>query len=217
MHTTVMKIPRRVIGLASLSVSVDNPEPEDQLIIQERQVNALNRRIQELEEEIPKTREESYQLGFQDGLATERDQHNQNLEAHRQRLQNLAVDLGNKVDQTLVLLEEPLLDMSFNIARKLIGVDLDEETLGRNIVENVKTCVQQVLHADSVEVRLAPEDVALFQADDLGDLLEHPDVSILRFIPDQSLKRGECVIQTPDHLIDGRYEHQLEQLQEQLR
>ena len=133
-----MKIPRRVIGFVPLNVSVDSPEPEDQLIILGRQKSALNRRIEELEEEIPKSREESYQLGFQDGLATERDQHSQNLEAHRQRLQDLAVDLGNKVDQTLVLLEEPLLDMSFNIARKLIGVELDEEILGRNIIENVK-------------------------------------------------------------------------------
>jgi flagellar biosynthesis/type III secretory pathway protein FliH len=212
-----MKIPHRVIGFVPLNLSADNPEPEDQLIIVERQISASNRRIKELEEEIQKTREESYQLGFQDGLATEREQHSKNLEAHRQRLQNLAVDLGNKVDQTLVLLEEPLLDMSFNIARKLIGVELDEEILGRNIIENVKTCVQQVLHADSVAVRLAPDDVALFQTADLGDQLDHPDVSVFRFIPDQTLQRGECVIQTPEHLIDGRYEHQLKQLQEQLR
>ncbi len=69
----------------------------------------------------------------------------------------------------------------------------------------------------NVAVRLAPDDVALFQTDDLGDQLEHPNVSVLRFIPDPNLKRGECVIQTPDHLIDERYEHQLEQLREQLR
>jgi flagellar biosynthesis/type III secretory pathway protein FliH len=131
-------------------------------------------------------------------------------------LQNLAVDLGNKVDQTLVLLEEPLLDMSFNIARKIIGVKLDEETIGRNIVENVKNCVGQVLHADSVTVRLAPDNVALFQSDDLAEQLDHPNVASFRFIPDPKLGPTECVIQTPEHLIDGRYEQQLEQLREQL-
>ena len=65
------------------------------------QLLLLQSRVEHLERELQEAREQSYNLGFQDGLSGEREKHGKELKAHAQQFRELAERLEKEFDQAL--------------------------------------------------------------------------------------------------------------------
>lgn len=218
MESTVIKLSKPVHGFWDpRRAEAEDARPEDILEMKEREIGQLNRKIENLDGEIQKTREQSYSLGFEDGLNAEREKHGEALEAHKRQLKDLSANLEIEVGQTLKLLEEPLLLMSFNIAEKILRGPLPAEFREKALTAAVKTFLHEVLNAGSIVVRVARENFDLFQREDIGEQLDYPTPERLRFVIDEDLQPGECLVETPEHLIEGNYSALLANLEQELR
>ncbi len=215
--SSTLNLNQPVQGLwVKTSTKDTEPDAKARAQLQERKIARLQKMAKDLDGEIQKTREESYNLGFEDGLAAEKEKHEQALEAHARQVQDLAQRLETGVGQALELMEEPLLRMSFNIAEKILRAPLPDELRTQSIKTSLSTFLKEVLHATSVTVYVAPADMEIFQAPDVGEQLDYPTPEKLRFVADAKLVPGECSVETPEHVIDGRYDIQLAKLAKDL-
>ena len=218
MAATVIKLGKPVYGFWDPGMAGEGePEPEDKIKMKDREIARLIRQLETLEGEIQKTREQAYTQGFEDGLVAEREKHKQALEANARQIQDLSTRLESEVGQALKLMEEPLLRMSFNIAEKILRAPLPADFREQALTAAVKAFLKEVLHADSIVIRVARENFDLFQKEDIGEQLDYPTPERLRFVADSNLKPGECQVETPEHLIEGSYSTQLANLARELQ
>ncbi|MFB0516428.1 MAG: FliH/SctL family protein, partial [Candidatus Neomarinimicrobiota bacterium] len=158
----------------------------------------------------------SYNLGFQDGLGAEREQHRQKLEAHAQQFRELAERLEKEFDQALTRMEEPLLRMSFHISEKILTTPLPESFRNEALTGTIQSFLKEVLHEGSVVVHVSPGNLAFVQSEEMSEKFKQSFPGRIRFVADDSLGSGECLVETPEHIIDGRYRNQLAILESKL-
>lgn len=88
-----------------------------------------------------------------------------------------------------------------------LGVAIAERLLRRTlathpeaVIDLVRSALEWSVGADHLSVRLHPADAEL-----VTSLQTESSVS-LEFVPDESLARGDCIVDTPNGQIDARFE-----------
>ena len=195
---------------------VDEPQEEKIADQVSNQLLMLQSRVEHLERELQEAREQSYNLGFQDGLAAEREKHSKELEAHAHQFRELAERLEKEFDQALTNLEEPLLRMSFHISEKILTAPLPESIRNEALTGTILSFLKEVLHEGSVVIHVSPENLALVQSEEVSEKLGQSFPGRIRFVADDSLAAGECLVETPEHIIDGRYRNRLALLESEM-
>lgn len=221
---SVIKLPRPMSSFLGFGGQPETggEEPVDELRerkVTEQEANQLlmlQSRVEHLERELQEAREQSYNLGFQDGLAAEREQHSKELEAHSHQFRELAERLEREFDQALTNMEEPLLRMSFHISEKILTAPLPETIRRGALVGTIQSFLKEVLHEGSVVIHVSPENLAFVQSEEMSEKLRQSFPGRIRFVADDSLAAGECLVETPEHIIDGRYSNQLAILESEL-
>ena len=220
MSAATIKLPRKVIALRSpgeIGEEAEVDEAASDLEEKDRELETLTSQIALLEVELQSAREESFNQGFQDGLAAEREQHKQKIEAYAQQFSDLSGRLQAEFSEVLKSMEEPLLRMSFDIAEKILKITIPEDLKTEGLMETLHSFLKEVLHAESVVIRVSPENFELVQSEETKKSLEQSFPGAMKFVSDSLLGPGECLVETQEHVIDGTYDHQLENLERNLQ
>lgn len=211
MSFQVFKLPRPISGIRGSGdvevIEEISAEPEITAI------EVFQDQIKQLEEELQQAREQSYNAGFRDGLAAEQEKHSQQLEVQGLRFNELGQSLEKEFSEQLAHLEEPITRMSFQIAEKILTSPLPNTVREGALVGTIQTFLKEVLHAGDVVIHVAPENLVLVQTKKVTKDLAQTFPGKIRFVADDALAPGECLVETPENLIDGRYKHQLELLE----
>ena len=184
--------------------------------VRTEELDMLHSRIHSLEDELHAAREQGYNLGFQDGLAAEQKKLKQDLETHAQQIRDLAQRLEKEFDRALANMEEPLLRMSFRISEKILKASLPEDVRNESLVATIQSFLREVLHEGGVVVHVSPQSLAFMLSEETSDKLKQSFPGRIRFVADDSLGSGECRVETPEHIMDGRYANQLAILESKL-
>jgi flagellar assembly protein FliH len=221
---SVIKLQRPVCSFIGLGGQPEDggeepvKETEDVRVAKEAasQLLLLQSQVEHLERELQEAREQSYNLGFQDGLSAEREKHGKELEAHAQQFRELAERLEKEFDQALTNMEEPLLRMSFHISEKILTSPLPESIRHGALAGTIQSFLKEVLHEGSVVIHVSPEDLVFVQSEEMSEKFKQSFPGRIRFVADENLATGECLVETPEHIIDGRYRNQLAVLESKL-
>ena len=220
MSTATIILRRPVTGLR-LPGDLDDMDPNDLenhiAGQQEREMAMLQSRIEQLEIELQSAREESFNAGFQDGLEAEREKHRQKIEAYALQITDLATRLEAEFSQALSAMEEPLLRMSFEIAEKVLRNSIPEKLKKEGLISTLKEFLSEVLHAKSVVIKVSPDNFKWIHSKKVTDELENSFPGDMKFVSDTALGEGECLVETSEHVIDGSYRHQLDNLERNLQ
>lgn len=211
MSFQVVKLPRPISGIRGPGDAEAMEVMTAELEVAESEV--FQNQIKQLEEELQQAREQSYNLGFQDGLVAEQEKYSQQLEVHALQFKELAQRLEKEFSEQLAQLEEPITRMSFHIAEKILTSPLPDTIREGGLVGTIQTFLKEVLHAGNVVIHVSPENLVLVQTEEVTEGLAQTFPGKIRFVADDSLAPGECLLETPEHLIDGRYKHQLDLLE----
>lgn len=203
--------------LSNVHGSGESAESVGLLNQRDAEILRLQSQIEQLGMELQQAREQSYNMGFQDGLAAEAQRHRQELETHAAEFRELGENLEQEFTGILTKQEQSLTSMSFHIAEKILTRALPDEVRNEALVNTVQSFLKDVLHADHVVIHVSPEQLHLVQSEEVTQELAESFPGRIQFVADRSLVPGECMVETPEHLIDGRYEAQLATLEEQLR
>lgn len=220
MSSATLKLSQPVAGF-HLPGGPGDIEPEellDQISRErEREISTLQARIEQLEMELQSAREESFNVGFQDGLEAEREKHKTELEAYARQFGDLAIVLNEEFGQALSDMEEPLLRMSFELAEKILHKAIPEKLKKEGLIVTLKEFLSEVLHSESVVIKVSPENLKWIQSKKVTEELGSSFPGDMKFVSDPGLSDGECLVETPEHVIDGGYRHQLKNLEISLK
>ena len=106
--------------------------------------------------------------------------------------------------------EGDLLKLSTLVAKKIILQEMrqDSQILVNIIAATVSCCSEQ----DKITIRLSPDDYKMVMAERQMLAGVVGDESRVAFAPDDSIKLGGCLVETPTGTVDARIEAQLEEV-----
>jgi flagellar assembly protein FliH len=153
---------------------------------------------------------EGYQAGYLEGLTVGR------RESDELRCQALAElsDAQKLRAEMLKQVEPKVVALALSVAEKMIGEQL--AVAPEFILTSVKEGLAQISETGEILVRLHPEDIPVcktYHSDLQSGLREH---STLSFIPDASLEKGSCRIETNGAVVECLIGERLAELRKML-
>jgi flagellar assembly protein FliH len=131
------------------------------------------------------------------------------------RLDKLLRDLPAQIDRRLIATEDDMVDTVFAAVCRIAGESATSEDGIRSIV---RTAVAQLRTRPITAIRVHPNDLAGLQSDSEFEALvqRHHAETHLQWIPDERVKLGGCIVESPEGSLDARLEIQLQGLRELL-
>jgi flagellar assembly protein FliH len=178
---------------------------EDANSMLEAALAEASRVLQAAERESAEILRTAQTQGFESGRAEGRAKGE--AETHESLLaaQRVLAESHHWRDEMLAQSEATLIELVGDVAEKLFGNGFVLSSKQMGVV--VERAVQQARNIGPVRVRLHPDDAAL---------LDTMWPSGLPLMPDDSLRRGGCIVEATQGMVDGRIEVQLERIKETL-
>ncbi len=190
----------------------DKFQEERSLIIEE-----AKRKAQEILEEAESKRKEIEDRARREGL--EEGRRIGIEEVHKEWQEKVAVweqellEIYNYREEMIEKMKEPLLELSFVIARKIIEREVEREPFIGRLVEKA---LKKLSNRGRVVLRVSEEEYNLVR-EIREELMRKIDgIDYLEIQEDHRLKRGECLVETAFGSIDARIDTQLENIKEEL-
>jgi type III secretion protein L len=167
-------------------------------ILQKAQTEAeeiIRRAIEQREKE----KKDGYEEGYQEGLAQVTEILTKARIEHEQMLKNASKEM---------------LDLSFKIAEKIIGKQIELEK--GTILDIVAQALQTVRQSRQITIRVHPEDAKTLKSskDALAEALGTG--RIIDVMEDKKVEKGGCIIESEVGVVDAQLHKQMERLRKVL-
>jgi flagellar assembly protein FliH len=170
----------------------------------------VERILRQAEEKAAHLEREAYDKGFAQG---EKD----GFELGRKKAEKIVSDIArlfkelSGLKRTLTTSHErEILDVVLAIAGKVVHHQIiRDESIIRSAV---RSALQLTADRSEIAVRLNPEDVGLVEKAKPEFFAEFKDLRGFSVMPDASISRGGCVVESPYGDVDGRIETQMEEI-----
>ncbi|MBK6766419.1 MAG: hypothetical protein IPG71_08900 [bacterium] len=158
--------------------------------------------------------EQARRLGVEEGAALGKQAALNELKPALQMLEEYAGMLSAERQELASRFEAQLVSLATQMTEKILQVEMAARP--ELLVGIVRAALSGVSEAKQVALRVHPQDIAMLRdkADSLAEMLSSS--TALEFRPDESLKRGDCMIDSDVGSLDARLATQLVSLREQL-
>lgn len=180
---------------------------------EENEVQMLKNRIYALEASLQTARQEAFQMGFEEGQQAVEKKYLQAIELLPRQLAQAVNHLQAQYQETISSLEQPLVNLTLQLVDKILKCHLTIEDNQVQLLKNqVRYFLQQVQDAERITIYLSPSQMPYTRQPNFLDTIGCK----VNFSEDAQLQPGECLVETPEFMIDGTIQGQLEQLARQL-
>jgi len=179
-------------------------------------------------EELQKTaQEEGFSQGHNQGMAEGLAQGRAQGESEAKQNMQQAVDEAVANAQSIVELAEQeaqnilaqadqqILELAIAIAGKILNQEIAENQMA--VVPIIKAALDKVRDQERVVVRVNPENYSLVLAAKAEFSTSMNGYAVIDITADDSLKAGDCIVETPFGNVDARIDNQFEILKTVLR
>ena len=157
---------------------------------------------------------EAFVKGFAAGEESGRELAMKAVDATTQTLARLITELTEMKDLLRKQAEVDLLKISIAISRRVIRQKLSQNP--EVVMEYIHEAIKKIGHAETVLIRIHPQYLDRL-TEERAKLMGLVDgTKWLRFEPDIKLMPGECVVETPDRIVDARLDSQLGIIEQKL-
>ncbi len=182
-------------------------------------VNALNVSSDGGEErltpkEIEVIERESFVKGFSAGEESGRNLEKKAVETSCQTLSQLMAELRDFKETLLHSAEADILKIAIAISRRVLREEL---SLNPEVVMGyIREAIKKIGHADTVVIRINPQQLERLSGERSKILELIEGAKWLRFEPDLKIAIGECIVETPDRMLDARVDSQVSIIERRL-
>lgn len=155
-------------------------------------------------------KEEARREGISAGLAESQDK----LEEQFKDFQSILLKLEEYRDSLFEALQSDILDLSIDIAEKIINIALEKDDTAYK--ELVKNAVESLKRADKYALYVSRSDYERFFKDCPPWLKAQTESGEFEVICDTSKKQGECVIESDKEIVDAGISRQLNKIRRHL-
>lgn len=159
--------------------------------------------------------DEAYQHGFQQGEAAARQEVAAHLAPVLTTFQQAALDLASLRAEVLRQAEDDVIDLAFQLARKII----DHEVLEHHHVlhTTLQRVLERVADQDRLVIHVHPDDLDEATAVHQNLLGAFGEVKTVSLQADTAVDRGGCLVETRLGTVDARIEAQIGELEQRFR
>ncbi|MCB9365969.1 MAG: hypothetical protein H6508_02105 [Calditrichaeota bacterium] len=154
------------------------------------------------------------QQGIIEGRALGQEDAVKELSSAFQLLEQYAKTLSAARSELAAKFESQLVTLATQMSEKILAAELSVKP--ELLTGIVRSALKEVSAANLVTIRVNPQDVTIVKqiAEQLKEILGSS--SVLDFRPDETLKRGDCLVDSDIGSLDARLATQLAALREQL-
>lgn len=181
---------------ASNKDKIRKAEEESARLLKEAEVKA-EKRLKEAEDLIRKDRETAYSEGYMEGI----------------RAANEYVQQAKLYyEEAIKKCEKDLIELAIAIAKKILNEDLKLHS--EEIVKIAKEVIKSAGEQKHLVLKVNPDDLKIIevQKENLKKLLR--ESAILKIIPEKSISKGSCILETEIGSIEGNLDLQLKEISE---
>jgi len=174
-----------------------------------------NRRAQGVGGDLCEIERSAYERGFAAGEEAGRVLGMKKSEQVRQTLAVMIDEMGEMKTELLKEAQEDILAISLAVVQRILGQDV--EVSSEVILAYIEKAIKKVGRSEKVIVRLNPLDLDTIsgEGDALSRLLK--EGGAIKFEADTGLSSGECIVEGPERMVDGRFEAQIALFTESLK
>jgi len=175
------------------------------------QINKLEKQIKMMEESLQNAREEAFQAGIEEGKEQAQLEIKEIEKEYQSNYKDLLESIDNKFSQALKNAAEPLLELAYMIAEKIIERELRyKDDYTQFLEKQLNKHITDIIDQGRLTIQLHPEQLPNVTTDTLST--EITSQNRVHIIENSELKPGDCIIETNDIKIDARISRQLENL-----
>ncbi|MBO8129736.1 MAG: flagellar biosynthesis protein [Peptococcaceae bacterium] len=206
------------LELRTIGSHDDTPAPEQpdagEIDLREKARQEAAAILAEAQKEAGDIKEKARQDGYRQG----RQEAAREMEAQRRAVQEQARDLlraaEEKRREILRGLEEEIVDLIVETAEKLVMQQLSRDPQAVRAV--VQEAIALVRDRAQVYVYAHPEDVPVLEESRDELLAALRPNAVLHIVPDKGLRRGGCLVDTPQGMVDATLDTRLEAIRKAL-
>jgi flagellar biosynthesis/type III secretory pathway protein FliH len=163
-----------------------------------------------LEAERNQELERAYERGFTEGVSAGRKRAMEDLQPNLQAAVNVAAELEDFRATIAARMQDDLSALALAVGRLLMEREVRSEP---EVVANlVRSALSQFPLDQKLRIRLNPLDLSSISRERSAS---QPPLSAgreVRWIPDETVARGGCVVEGPERIVDGRVATALERI-----
>lgn len=170
----------------------------------------INQARQEAENLKIEAQKQGSEIGYQEGLAKAKKE----MEDHLTSSLKILAEAEEERVRRIASSEGELLKLAAGIGEKIIGSELKSDP--EQLISIVKEALAKVSMANSITVKLNPDDLQLLQENlpSLQEVFSEPKA--IEIQGDQTILPGDCFIETEHGKVDARVKSQLERIMSEI-
>lgn len=169
---------------------------------------------EEVRRKIAAAAEEAYARGLAEGTARGADAEKKKLASTITAFENALLELARLRENIYENLQRDVLDLALDIAEKVIHREV--QTNHEIFLSVLKEAVRNILDRDGMKIRLNPRDYEFMLEVNPGMLQGFEGIKNPQFEKDDSLARGDVVVETMFGEVDARIDSQLDEIKSAL-
>lgn len=172
------------------------------------EIEILNSKIEMLESELQKAREDSYNEGYNACKRSISESNKEELSNQINLFSKFKSNLEDEIKITLSRIHDPIIKLSQELTQKIIERELDCSKEWLNMIENkIERYCEDFAKEISIDIKVNGNSIPKNQSFE-----RKSDNKIIKFIIDDNLKPGECIIETDNNIIDATFKTQIQNL-----
>ena len=163
-----------------------------------------------LEATREREREEAYERGFNDGVDAGRAQARQELGPNLIASVRVVAEVEDFKDALMEQMQDNLTALSLAVARQLVEREVRVEP---EVVANlVRNALSHFPLDQKLRIRMNPVDLSSISRERSENRTPVTAGREVRWLPDEGIARGGCVVEGPERIVDGRIDLALERI-----
>ena len=163
-----------------------------------------------LEATREREREEAYERGFNDGVDAGRAQARQELGPNLIASVRVVAEVEDFKDALMEQMQDNLTALSLAVARQLVEREVRAEP---EVVANlVRNALSHFPLDQKLRIRMNPVDLSSISRERSENRTPVTAGREVRWLPDEGIARGGCVVEGPERIVDGRIDLALERI-----
>lgn len=201
---------------------IKDAQVASEIMKQEAQAEA-GKIIENAEKQANQLHEEARQQGYEHGVEEGRQAGIQQIQEEQRQI---IIDANSKAQHTLAVAQEATKDYVINAENTIaeMVMKIADKVLPQHfldvpqlILPLVREAIQKVKDQPHVKVRVAPDAYELVMMAQTEFQAELEGSATLEIVSDESLKIGDCMVESPNGTVDANLSTQLELVKQAIR
>jgi len=154
--------------------------------------------------------ERAFQEGFRAGESSGLERALRELDPSRQAAEDVANQLSTIAEDLHQKMQENILVLAMTVAKKVMEREIQAQPA--YVAELVEKALGHFPLDQKIRVRLNPADLGLVTGQDPDVPPVETNTREVRWTPDETVERGGCIVEGPEHVVDGRLDSALERI-----